>query len=134
MLEPGPFREAIRTATVSYPIPFIVAVLLAFALSCFGAATLATDVLRWLVAGTGMVSALGAILIAGYAVVRKDGLLRSERHILAMRYMEALGDSDMDAAKRADLGKFIQRLNEPAMSKKAVSRRQASKGAGHDQG
>lgn len=119
MIGSGGFREAIRTSTVSYPIPFMFAALLAFALACFGLATLSLDALRWVLAVIGALCTLGAVGLAAYAVVFREGLLRSERHSLAQRYIEALGDSDMDQAARDALSRTILGFVEETKPKKA---------------
>ena len=98
MLEPSGFREAIKTADVAHPIPFLFVVLLAFALACFGVAVAASDLLRWFVVGTGLVSAASAIAMALFAMVARPELLRSERHSLITRAIDVLEDSDMDPA------------------------------------
>jgi hypothetical protein len=41
-MEPRTFQEAIRSATVTYPIPLVFAVLLLFALLCAGGILLST--------------------------------------------------------------------------------------------
>ncbi|MCX7383157.1 MAG: hypothetical protein NT133_17495 [Alphaproteobacteria bacterium] len=96
MLEPSGFREAIKTADVSHPIPFLFVVLLAFAVSCFGVAVLAGDLLRWVVAGAGVIAMTSAIGMAIFAMIARPELLRSERHSLVTRAIDILGDSDMD--------------------------------------
>ena len=113
------FREAIRTATVSYPIPFMFAALLAFALVCFALASVSADALRWLLAVTGAFCTLSAIAMAAYAIVFREDLLRSERHSLVVRYIQALGDSDMDAATRGELRRTILGFAEEKTEKKA---------------
>lgn len=122
MIGPSGFREAIRTATVSYPIPFMFSVLLAFALACFGLATISSDALRWVLAVTAALCTLSAVLMGVYAIVFREGLLRSERHSLVQRYIEALGDSDMDPAARNALGRTILDFTDEKTPKKASSK------------
>jgi hypothetical protein len=122
MIGPEGFREAIRTATVAYPIPFIFAAALAFALASFGLATLFSDAVRWVVVLTGAAAALTALVLAAYAVIFREDLLRSERHSLVVRYIQALGDGDMDAATRAELRRTIIGFAEEKRPKKAGAR------------
>ncbi len=107
MIDPSTFREAIRTTTVSYPVPFIFGLLLLFSLLCFGGGFAADGGLRWLLAGTASVSALTAFISWGYALLRKPELLRSERHALLVRYFEALGNKDMDPKTRERVSNAI---------------------------
>jgi hypothetical protein len=103
------FREAIRTVDVSYPIPFILTVLLAFAVVCFGLAVAASELLRWLFVAFGGMAALVAFGLAAFAVLARPGLLRSERHSLVTRYLELLGDSDMDTPARDSAERAVLR-------------------------
>jgi hypothetical protein len=120
MIGASGFRETIRTATVSHPIPFILAVLLAFALACFGGAAAATGVVSWIMAAAALFSMLSGIAITCYAVAFKESLLRSERHSLVMRYIEAVGDSD-DPATRTVLSETLPTLIETKTSKRSAS-------------
>jgi hypothetical protein len=63
-METRGFQEAIRTATVTYPISFAFAVLLLFALVCFGGSLLADGTLRWVLAGTGLFTTIDAVVFA----------------------------------------------------------------------
>ncbi len=60
--------------------------------------------------------------LAGYAVLRKPELLRSERYSLLHRYIDVLDNSDMDAATQERLGKMISGFAEEPRPKKAVAR------------
>ncbi len=80
MISPRTFNEGIRTTALSYPLPFMIGVLLLFALLCLAMSFGAHDGLRWLIAGTGVFGALAAFLTWGYALARRPELLRSERH------------------------------------------------------
>ena len=82
MFETSGFREVVRSVNVSYPIPFLATVLLAFALACLGASLAAIGALRWALAGIGCFAALSAIGLVGYATLRKPELLRSEEWTL----------------------------------------------------
>jgi hypothetical protein len=97
------FQEAIRSATVTYPIPFIFGVLLLFAVLCLGGSALVSDWLRILLALLGTASATGAFALVAYAVRSKPELLRSEQHVLRMTMAHMIGDRDMDAATRERL-------------------------------
>jgi hypothetical protein len=117
-MDPRSFREAIRTATVTYPVPYVVSVLLLFSLLCFGGSLTVTDALRWLLAGVGVVAALGAMAAFAYSLVLKPELLRSERHSLLTRFFDVLGDSDMDAVARERVGHAILDAAEPRVPKR----------------
>lgn len=80
-METRGFQEAIRTATVTYPIPFAFAVLLLFALLCFGGSLLAEGALRWVLVGTALFSTVSSVGLLAYAVLFNTELLRSERHV-----------------------------------------------------
>ncbi len=90
------FQEAIRTATVTYPIPFVFSILLLFAVMCFGGSLLAQPGLMILLASVGSISTASAIVLVAYATLAKPELLRSERHVLSMRIAHIIGDKDMD--------------------------------------
>ena len=120
MIDPRSFREAIRTATVTYPVPYVVSVLLLFSLLCFGGSLTVTDTLRWILAGVGVLAALSAMLAFGYALLVKPALLRSERHALLTRYFEVLGDSDMNATARERVSHAILDVVEPLVPKRLV--------------
>jgi len=107
VISPRTFREAIRTTTVSYPVPFLSGIFLLFSLLCLVESIAADGGLRWLLAGTGVVGALAAFLAAGYALVRKPELLRSESYQERVLLINIIGDSEIDQATRAEL---IKRL------------------------
>ena len=125
MIDPRSFREAIRTATVTYPVPFFVGVLLLFALLCFGGGLTVLGMLRWLLAGTAIVASASAIAAFGYALIRRPELLRSESHALLTRYFDVLGDRDMDAATRERVGNTILGVAEPRMPRRLADERNA---------
>jgi hypothetical protein len=101
------FQEAIRSATVTYPIPFVFGILLLFAVLCFGGSLIAHDWLMVLLAVIGSLSAVSAIALVGYAAGFKPELLRSERHVLSMRIAHILGDKDMDAGTRERISHIV---------------------------
>ena len=119
---PSAMREVIRTVTVSYPVPFMLAALLTFALGCFSLTAVIHGGIEWLIALVGGLAALMAFGLAGYAVLRKPELLRSERYSLLQRYIDVLGHSDMDAAAQERLGKLISSFAEEPQPKKAIVR------------
>lgn len=128
MIGPREFREAIRTVNVSYPIPFMLAGLLAFSMFCFALATAVSEPLSWVVVGTGVASATCAILLAAFSVLRRPELLRSERHTLTSRYFDLLGDSDMsedqrESAERALLGYMGGNVSKKQVVRDAEERR-----------
>jgi hypothetical protein len=101
------FQEAIRSATVTYPIPFIFGVLLLFSVLSLGGALVASDWPRILLAVLGSISFGSAITLVGYAVRCRPELLRSEQHVLRMTMAHMIGDRDMDAATRERLSHAI---------------------------
>jgi len=109
------FREAIRTVTVSYPIPFLVTVLLASAVLIFSlSALVGTGVLRWLLAGCAIATMLTALGIVVYGVGRRPELLRSERFTLLSRYFEVIGDSAMTPEARSQMNVLLSTLDDEA--------------------
>ena len=113
------FQEAIRSATVTYPIPFIFGILLLFALLCLGGSALVSDWLRVLLAALGTASVAGAFALIGYTVRSKPELLRSERHVLKMTMAHIIGDRDMDAATRERLSHAVFDPDDKPRSKNA---------------
>jgi hypothetical protein len=101
------FQEAIRSATVTYPIPFLFGILLLFAVLTLGGSIVVSDWLRILFAMVGTASFLSAIVLILYAVRSRPDLLRSEQHVLRMTMAHMIGDRDMDAATRERLGLMI---------------------------
>ncbi len=120
MIEPRSFQEATRTVTVSYPIPFLVATLLAFWLGCFGGAMATADALRWILTGSGALTTLAAVGLAAYAVLYKPDLLRSERYSLLNRYIELAGDNEMSTTGRAALDRTMLAFLDEDVPKKAA--------------
>jgi hypothetical protein len=120
VIDPRSFREAIRTATVTYPVPYVVSVLLLFSLLCFGGSLTVTDALRWLLASIGAVAALGAVASFGYTLLAKPELLRSESHLLLTRIFDAVGDSDMDTKARERLTRAMLDASGERLSRREV--------------
>jgi hypothetical protein len=115
------FREIVRTVTVSYPIPFLFALLIAVLLFCFTGAAVLQGPKSWVFAATGIVSFLVAVGIAIYAVMRKPDLLRSERYSLVNRYIDLLEDGDMDQTTRDAAAKTIDGYMEESVPKRTLS-------------
>ena len=113
------FQEAIRSATVTYPIPFIFGVLLLFAVLCLGGSALVADWLRILLAIIGTLSFTGAIALVAYAVRSKPELLRSEQHVQRMTIAHMIGDRDLDAATRERLSHAVFDPDDRPRSKNA---------------
>jgi glucan phosphoethanolaminetransferase (alkaline phosphatase superfamily) len=61
-------QQAIRSATVTYPIPFVFGILLLFAILCFSGSLLGSDWLRILLAVCGAFSMVSAIVLVAYAI------------------------------------------------------------------
>ena len=101
------FQEAVRSATVTYPIPFVFAVLLLFAVLCLGGCLISSGWQSILLAVLGGVSAIGAIGLVAWAFALRPEMLRSEHHVLSMRVAQMMGDKDMDPAVRERLGHLI---------------------------
>ena len=120
-MEARGFQQAIRTATPTYPIPFAFAVSLLFAALCFGGSLRVEGALRWVLAGTGVFATLGAFGLLGYAVLFKNELLRSERHVLLMEISGIIGDSEMDPAAREQVSRAVLEAVERRLPKAAVS-------------
>ena len=70
-MDPRSFREIVRTVTVSYPIPFMFASLIAVLLFCFTGAAIVEGPKAWVFAATGIVSFLIAAGIAIFAITRR---------------------------------------------------------------
>lgn len=101
------FQEAIRSATVTYPILFVFGVLLLFALLRLGGSMIAADWLRVLFAVLGSAATVSAIALVAYAIRFRPEMLRSERHVLSMRVAQMMGDKDMDPATRERLSHMV---------------------------
>ncbi len=121
MRGPHAFTEVIRTVTVSYPIPFMLACLLAFALGCMGLAVATASVtVAVVMLVTGCLTALAGVGFAGYALLRRPDLLRSERFNVLNRYIDLIGD-DRNKADQPGLDRAVLTYLEEAVPKKAVS-------------
>jgi hypothetical protein len=121
------FQEAIRSATVTYPIPFMFGVLLLFALLCLGGSAFVdkADWLHDLLAIVGAISGLSAIGIAVYAIRFNPDLLRSEHHVLRMTVANIIGDKEMDPATRDHLSRTVLDVGDH-LGPKSVTRDRAA--------
>ena len=119
-MEARGFQEAIRSATPTYPIPFAFAISLLFAALCFGGSLKVEGILRWVLAGTAVFTTLGGFGLLGYAVLFKNELLRSERHVLLMEISGIIGDSETDPAARERVGLAVLNVVERRLPKSAV--------------
>src|SRR4051812_41280078 len=116
MMEPSGFREVVRTATVTYPIPFISALCFAFTALTLVLAIIADSPLRWVILAFGGVSMTFAGSLIAWTASRRPGLLRSERDQFAHRVLDLIGDSDLTPQTIDELGRLVS--GEPR-SKKA---------------
>jgi hypothetical protein len=96
------FQEAIRSATVTYPIPFIFAILLLVTILCAGGVLLSTGWRSVFLATVGAFCAVAAVALVACAFAFRPELLRSEQHVLRMTMASIIGDRDMppDARER----------------------------------
>lgn len=124
MLNPRAFREVVRSVTVSYPVPFMFAAMLAFALACLGGALAAGGAFRWLLAAIGSIFAAAALFVVLYAMLRAPRLLRSERFELAHRVLDLIGDNEVDPVIRKGLlaGPLSKNLGENASGLEVADR------------
>ena len=89
------FQEAIRSASVSDPIPFVFAVLLLFAMSCLGGCLLSDDWRSVFFAILGGFCTVAAIALVVCAFALKPELLRSEQHVFRMTMASIIGDREI---------------------------------------
>ena len=96
------FQEAIRSATVTYPIPFIFAILLLVTILCAGGILLSASWRSVFLATVGGFCAVAAVALVACAFAFRPELLRSEQHVLRMTMASIIGDRDMppDAPER----------------------------------
>jgi hypothetical protein len=107
-MDPGIFQQAIRSATVTYSIPFLFAVSLLFAVLCLGGSLLAEGPLRWLFGSLGTLGAVAGFVIGLHGVFFRPDLLRSEAHEFRMTIANIVGDADVDQGIRAELVRQLQ--------------------------
>ena len=107
-MDPRLFQQAIRSATVTYSVPFLVAIFLLFGLLCLGGAMFVNDALRWLIGGCGCLAVAVAAFCALYGLLVRPDMLRSEAHEFRMTIAEIVGDPDVDREVRSELAKQLQ--------------------------
>jgi hypothetical protein len=112
-------HEAIRSATVTYPIPFVFGVMLLFATLCLGGSIVVADGLRILFAVLGATSAVSAVALVAFAVIFRPEMLRSEQHVLSMRMAQMIGDKDMEPGLRERLSHLVIDAEDRPRSKSA---------------
>ncbi len=134
MIEPKSFGEVVRTVSVTYPIPFLVAVSFAFALACLGGAMAVGNPLRWVLAGVGMLSAVTAVGIMVYSVLRRPDLLRSEQYNVVSRYIDLVGDNEANRMDLTALDRTMLAFLDEDVSKQAARRDRASRAGVHRDG
>ena len=78
------FQEAIRSATVTYPIPFVFGVLLLFSILCAGGVLFSNGWRSVFLAVLGGSCAVAAIALVACSFAFRPELLRSEQHVLKM--------------------------------------------------
>lgn len=127
MPDSGSFREVARSVTVSYPIPFLFASLLGFALSCFGMALVANGTLSTLLVGTGICGTIVSFGLATYAVVKRPELLRSERYSLMHRALDVIGNTELDAGARREVSSTMTDLLAENVPRRTSPRNDVSK-------
>lgn len=108
------FREAVRTVTVSYPIPFLAASAMTGGVVVLG---LYAATQLWPLALAGTLSVVSAIALAAYAVIWKPELLRSERHTLQQRLLDIIGDGDLNPEARMTIGKALTSTLSPSVTR-----------------
>ena len=89
------FQEAIRSATVTYPIPFIFSILLLVTVLPASGVLLSTGWRSVFLAALSGFCAVAAVVLAGCAFALRPELLRSEPHVLRMTMASVIGDRDM---------------------------------------
>ena len=100
-METRDFQQALRTATVTYPIPFMVGILLLFALLCFSASITTDGLHRWVLTATAIFVVVAALGLLIYTVCFRPDLLRSESHVLMMTLTNVMGDKTLHREQRA---------------------------------
>lgn len=124
MLEPSGFREIARSATTTYPIPFLFALCLAFVVLMLGGAIIADGSLRWALFAIGALGFVFGGCLVGYAVLRRPELLRTEHHQVVNRVLDLIeGDSDLPPAKTIE--SFSKLLGSEPRSKRQGDQRES---------
>lgn len=111
------FQEAIRSATVTYPIPFVFAVLLLFAILCLGGSLVSSGWHSVFLSALGGFCAMAAIGLVACAFVFKPELLRSEQHVSRMTMAGIIGDRDMPPDARERVSRAVLAAEGPLRPK-----------------
>lgn len=106
-MEPSGFREIARSAHTTYPIPFVFALSLAFSVLTLGGAIITEPPLRWAFVAFAGVSLLFAFGFVGWAAARRPELLKSERHQIAHRMLDLIGDNDLTPQTIDEVGRLV---------------------------
>ena len=123
MIDPSGFREVIRTVSVQYPVPFVLALFLAFALACFGLAAAASPPISWVIGFAGAVAAACAAVLAFFAFFVRRELLRSEHHSLMSRAFDILLDKEAGDNARSHAGKIVEGQLLPPVDTRKISKK-----------
>jgi len=120
-VDPRAFREAIRTVDVSYPIPYLVSVVLAFGLALLAFACALGGALRICLVLAALACAAYALALIAFTVLRKPELLRSERHTQISRLIEVVSDRDTAPDARGAARDAIRFLSETKGLKRDIA-------------
>jgi len=113
------FQEAIRSATVSYPIPFVFGILLLFAVLCLGGSLLSSGWQCVFISALGGFCAVAAVALVACAFAFRPELLRSEQHVLRMTMASIIGDRDMPPDTRERVSRAVLEAGGPLRPKSA---------------
>lgn len=116
MIEPSGFREIARSVSTSYPIPFVFALCLAFAVLTPGGAIFTDAPLRCVFVGFAGLSVLFAFGLITRAASRRQELLRSEKLEIAHRVLDRIGDSDLSPQTIDQVGRIL--LGQPRSTRR----------------
>jgi len=128
------FQEAIRSATVTYPIPFVFGVLLLFAILCASGILLSAGWRSVFLAILGGFCAVAAVALVACAFAFRPELLRSEQHVLRMTMASIIGDRDMPPDARERVSHAVLEAGGPLRPKSSVqdAERHGTDGGGID--
>jgi hypothetical protein len=109
LINPRLFREAIRSARVTYAVPFMFATSLLFAVVCLGGFLMSPDEGgRWLFGGLAVFVTLVGASLGLYGTFSKPDLLRSEKHAFRLTVATLVGDPDVDRDLKTELIKQLE--------------------------
>lgn len=120
MIDGGELRGIVRTIRIEYPVPYLTVILAVFSLASLGLSTTTPWPTSAASAAIGAMAGLGAVGLPIYAALFRRELLRSEKFSLAVRYIDALEDNEMDPDARERLGKVIDGFAEPPVPRRVV--------------